>query len=70
MFGDNKHVERHVMKDSLLTTHMYWSALHCKVELHLLGWSDGDRACLAGIASCATLVSLLSSLIFASLRHS
>ena len=25
------------MKDSLLTTHMYWSALHCVVELHLSG---------------------------------
>ena len=24
------------MKDSLLTTHMYLSALHCVVELHLL----------------------------------
>ena len=29
--------ERTVMKDSLLMTHMYWSALHCIVELHLLG---------------------------------
>ena len=27
-----------VMKDSLLTTHMYWSALHCVVELHLSGF--------------------------------
>ena len=27
----------HMMKDSLLTTHMYWSALHCVVELHLSG---------------------------------
>lgn len=25
------------MKDSLLTTRMYWSALHCGVELHLSG---------------------------------
>ena len=25
------------MKDSLLTTHMYWSALHCVAELHLSG---------------------------------
>jgi hypothetical protein len=25
------------MKDSSLTTHMYWSALHCIVELHLSG---------------------------------
>ena len=24
-------------QDSLLTTHMYWSALHCIVELHLSG---------------------------------
>jgi hypothetical protein len=29
--------KRHVMKDSLLTTRMCWSALHCVVELHLLG---------------------------------
>jgi hypothetical protein len=27
----------HMMKDSLSTTHMYWSALHCIAELHLLG---------------------------------
>jgi hypothetical protein len=25
------------MKDSLLTAHMYWSALLCVVEMHLLG---------------------------------
>ena len=25
------------MKDSLLTTHLYWSTLCCIVELHLLG---------------------------------
>jgi hypothetical protein len=25
------------MKDSLLTTHAYWFALHCVVELHLSG---------------------------------
>ena len=31
--------------------------------------SDGDRAWLAGTASCATLVGLLSSLIFTSLRE-
>ena len=31
--------------------------------------SDGDRAWLAGTASCATLVGLESSLIFASLRE-
>jgi hypothetical protein len=29
-------VKGHV-KDSLLTTRMYWSALHCIVELHLSG---------------------------------
>jgi hypothetical protein len=28
---------KQVMKDSLLMTHMYWSALHYVVELHLLG---------------------------------
>jgi hypothetical protein len=29
--------ERTEMKDSLLTTYMYWLSLHCIVELHLLG---------------------------------
>ena len=33
----SKHVKRHRMKDSLLTILMYWSALHCIVELYLLG---------------------------------
>ena len=32
-------------------------------------WSDGDRAWLAGTASCTMLVGLKSSLIFASLRE-
>jgi hypothetical protein len=32
-------------------------------------WSDGDRAWLAGASSCAMLVGLKSSLIFASLRE-
>ena len=31
--------------------------------------SDGDRACLAGTASSATLVGLASSLIYSSLRE-
>jgi hypothetical protein len=31
--------------------------------------NDGDRAWLAGTASCATLVGLMSPLIFASLRE-
>jgi hypothetical protein len=32
----------HMMKDALLTTRMYWSALHCIVELHLTlrTWAD------------------------------
>jgi len=37
MFCSNKHAEGHMMKDSLLTTHMYWFALHCVVELRLSG---------------------------------
>ena len=37
MFCYNKHVKGHVMKDSLLTTCMYWSALCYIVELHLSG---------------------------------
>jgi hypothetical protein len=35
MFCYSKHVKGHMMKDSLTTTHMYWSALYCIVELHL-----------------------------------
>ena len=31
------HERTHLMKDSSLTTCMYWSALHCVVELHLSG---------------------------------
>lgn len=29
-------VKGHVIKDSMLTTGMYWSALYCIVELYLL----------------------------------
>jgi len=36
MFCQNKHVKGLVMKNSLLT-YMYWSTLHCVVELHLSG---------------------------------
>ena len=58
MFGDNKHVERHVMKDSLLTTHVYWFTLHCVVELCLLGllriiqnfwWCAAVCCCFCGL---------------------
>lgn len=35
--GERKHGKGHMMKNSLLLTYMYWSALHCIVELHLLG---------------------------------
>ena len=28
-------VKRQVMKDSLIMTHIYWSALHCGIELYL-----------------------------------
>ena len=34
---DVLHVKGHMMKDSLLTTCMSWSALHCVVKLHLSG---------------------------------
>ena len=37
MFCQSKHVKGHVMKDSLLMTGIYWSALHCIVELYLSG---------------------------------
>jgi hypothetical protein len=30
-----KQTRERTHKDSLLTTHMYWPALHCVVELHL-----------------------------------
>ena len=33
----SKHMKGYVMKDSLLMSHMSWSALHCAVKLHLLG---------------------------------
>jgi hypothetical protein len=33
MFHYNKHMKGHVMKDSSLTTHIYWSALHLRVDL-------------------------------------
>jgi hypothetical protein len=32
-----KRTHERTCKDSLLRTHMYWSTLHCVVELHLLG---------------------------------
>ena len=35
MFCKRKHMKGHVMKDALLMTRMYWSILHCVVELHL-----------------------------------
>jgi hypothetical protein len=35
MFCKSKHVKGHVMKDSLLMTPMYWSTLHCIVELNI-----------------------------------
>jgi hypothetical protein len=35
MFCKSKRVKGHVMKDSLLTTQVYWSAIHCIAELHL-----------------------------------
>ena len=34
-------MKRHMMKDSLLTTRMYWSTLHCIAELHL--WDSIER---------------------------
>jgi hypothetical protein len=34
MFCKSKHVKGYLRKDSFLTTRMYWSALHCVVELH------------------------------------
>ena len=42
----------------------------CSVEgINRTQWRDGDRARLAGTASCAMLVGLTSSLIFTSLRE-
>jgi hypothetical protein len=35
IFCQSKHMKGHVMNDSLLMTHMYWSTVHCIVELHL-----------------------------------
>lgn len=36
MFCSSKHMKELIMRDSLLTTHMYWFILHCIAELHLL----------------------------------
>ena len=37
MFSSSKHMKVHMMKYSSITIHMYWSILHCIVELHLWG---------------------------------
>ena len=37
MFCQSKHARGHMMKDSFLTIHMYWSALHYIDELRLSG---------------------------------
>ena len=37
MFCLSKHMKGQVTKDTLLMTRMYWSSLHCIVELHLSG---------------------------------
>jgi hypothetical protein len=36
MFCSTKHMKGHVMRESLLTTRMHWSELHCGVALRLL----------------------------------
>jgi hypothetical protein len=44
------------MKDSSLMTHMYWSILHCIVELHMLGFhrEKGTKNLL--VACCSFLL--------------
>jgi hypothetical protein len=37
MFYKTEHMKGHIMKDSSLTTHKYWPALHCVVEHHFSG---------------------------------
>ena len=41
------------MKDSLLTTHMYCSALHCIVKLHLLGLHGEKHAKKLLVVCCS-----------------
>ena len=60
MFYLSKYVKGHVRKDSLLTTRMHWSALHCVVELHLLGLHREKctkRLWYRVVASCCRMMS-------------
>jgi hypothetical protein len=56
MFCLLKHVKGRGMKDSLLTTHMYWSALHCIVELHLSGLHRKKRTKNLLVVCCCFLL--------------
>ena len=55
----SKQMKGHVMKDSLLMTHMYWSALHCVVELHLSGCHREKRT--KKVVTCYSLLLLLKT---------
>jgi hypothetical protein len=54
-------MKRHMMKDSLLMTHMYWSALHCVVELHLLGL-HAEKCTRKLVMVCYSLLLFLQTL--------
>ena len=43
------------MKDSLLMPYMYWSALHCVVELHLSGLHREKRTKKLLVVYCSFL---------------
>jgi len=58
MFCQSKQVKGHMMKDSLLTAHMYWSALHCVVELHLLGLHRENHTKKLLVLCCSFLLLL------------
>ena len=52
----------HIMKDSLLRTCMYWSTLHCIVELHLLG-HHREKQTEKLLVVCCSFLLLLRTLI-------
>jgi hypothetical protein len=48
------------MKESLLTTHMYWSALHSVVELHLPG-CHREKCAKKLLVVCCSFLPLLQT---------
>jgi hypothetical protein len=59
----SKPVKGHVIKDSLLTTCMYWSAFHCVFELHLSGFHREKRTKKLLVVCCSFLLLLRTDLM-------